>query len=381
MFYFLHLHKCAGSSFVDLAQSNGVKLFTPNGNGNPLNPLTGRRWAFWEWDEAEQRYLASSQHFGLIANERELGREHEFYEGVTYVVILRDPIERMLSHFEWRYRETLKGNRTTRDRAKAFTDYLQNHKSVWWAENYFVHAFTYSSGRNGAAARPAADLLGLAKQRLENFDHIFFVDRFDADVGAMHTYGWKPVERRLKSLTGGGPTRAGVREALLEFSDVWNKIRSRNEDDFDLYAHARTLADRRDRRQVPNRKFTVSRHERPESDRFEFLLYCAYEAHVLGESADSRMLLGEALQHAADDDLDGQSRETFVDTALARFAVPARAAVRPERQTARDQRVASKSAARAEKAQRKLEKKEKKEQRRAHKEAKAAKKARKAGGG
>jgi hypothetical protein len=155
MFYFLHLHKCAGSSFVDLAQSNGVKLFKPNGNGNPLNPLTGRRWAFWEWDEIEQRYFASSQHFGLIANERELGRDHEFYDGVTYVVILRDPIERMLSHFEWRYRDKLDGERTPRGRAEAFAEYMGNQKSVWWAENYFVHAFTHSSGRSGAAARPA----------------------------------------------------------------------------------------------------------------------------------------------------------------------------------------------------------------------------------
>jgi hypothetical protein len=371
MFYFLHLHKCAGSTFVDLAESNGVVLFKPNANGNPLNPLTGKRWAFWEWDEIEQRYLASSQHFGFIANERELGREHEFYEGVTYVVNLRDPIERMLSHFEWRYRDKFDSERSAHERAKAFVDYVGSHKSVWWAENYFVHALTHSSGKSGRTERPALDLLSLAKKRLENFDRIFFVDRFDSDVLAMKAYGWTPAERRLKSLSSDGAARASVRDALSEFPDMLKRILSRNEDDLELYAYARRIADERGRA-VPARRFTASRHERPESNRFEFLLFCAHEAHVLGRSAECRELLASARDLATPADLDGIERGAFVETAAARFASPVKAAARPARQAIKDERVATKSAARDAKKQRKLEKQEKK---REHKKAKAARKA------
>jgi hypothetical protein len=211
--------------------------------------------------------------------------------------------------------------------------------------------------------------------------HIFFVDRFDSDVGAMQAYGWSPGDRRLKSLAAGGVARGSVRDALRELEDVWKKLQAQNEDDFELYAYARKLADKRDHRQIPGRRFTASLRGRPESDRFEFLLYCAYEAHALGQPDDVRALLGQALRRASDEDLAGFDRGGFADAAIAAFASPAKAAPRPERQVARNERQAAKSAARGAKMQRKLQKKEKKEQKQAQKSAKAAKKARKAASG
>jgi hypothetical protein len=389
MFYFLHLHKCAGTTFVDLAKTSGVRLFKPNGNGNPLNPLTGRRFAFWEWDEREQRYFLSSRQYGLVANERELGRDHEFYEGVTYVVILRDPVERMLSHFEWRYRDTLDHDRSPKERARAFVDYVQSHKSVWWAENYFVHALTFSSGKSGQAQRGDAELFELAKKRLQNFEHIFFVDRFDSDVTAMQAYGWAAPERRLKSIGPEGTARSSVSAALEEFPDMHKKILARNEDDLELYAFARKLAAKRSPKDVPARKFTISRHERPESDNFEFNLFCAYEAHVGGKAEECRELLDLARSCGIPDEIEDIDAASYIATAVARFNAPKASPVRPARKAFKDGKVAAKSAERQAKLERRAAKQERKKLHQKDKVAKkdksakkdkAAKKARRAAG-
>jgi len=66
-------------------------------NGNPS--AGGIQIPFWEWEWAEQhKFLQQSEH-NFVANEHCIGQHFIIAEGIRYVTILRDPLDRTYSHF------------------------------------------------------------------------------------------------------------------------------------------------------------------------------------------------------------------------------------------------------------------------------------------
>ena len=182
MIYFLHISKCAGTSFVALARSN-LRLFTPSANGNPIDILHAKRLKFWRWTPAEQRYFLSSPAWDMVANERWMGESGEFFAGVSYVTILRDPIDRLFSAWQFTRNKEAQDESLGR-RGQKFAHFLQTDSSLQWRRNYLISALT---SRERARA---GNCLELAMRRLDRFDHVFLMENLAEDIVAMSREGW-----------------------------------------------------------------------------------------------------------------------------------------------------------------------------------------------
>ena len=234
MFYFLHITKCAGTSFIALARKN-VSLFRPGANGNPLNPLTSNRLRYWTWRPEEQRYLLSSDWFELIANENQLGVDHQFFAGVTYITILRDPLDRLFSEYQFRSRSPEKGI-PLEIRGRRFAAFLEN-RGVHWRRNTLVTALSHRGD-------PPRERLQLAKQRLLQFDHLFLTDTLSEDMETLARYGWRHLEVPWKNTPAGSENAAGwsvAREALRDHPKLLAQLTTEHEADLELYVFAQAL--------------------------------------------------------------------------------------------------------------------------------------------
>jgi hypothetical protein len=319
VFYFLHITKCAGTSFIALARKNAA-LFRPAANGNPLNPLTSNRLQFWTWGKEEQRYLMSSDLFGLIANENQLGPHHQFFEGVTYITILRDPLDRLFSEYQFRSRSPEKGV-PLEIRGRRFAAFLENDRGVRWRRNTLLTALSHRSG-------PPGERLQLAKQRLTQFDHIFLTDTLSEDIKGLAQYGWRHLEVPWKNTPAGPDSASGwsvAREALREHSKLLEQLTTEHENDLELYAFAKELvAGRRSGLTQPKRTPLCIDRKMPESNDFEFLLFCAYEAFRKGDRPNCLTLLRRAGGLPDAESVFNGGVENFVEHALERFSAPKR---------------------------------------------------------
>ena len=321
MFYFLHISKCAGSTFVELAGRNTTP-FRPNANGNPLNPLTGKRIPIWHWNSAEQQYLLSSPICGLIANENNLGHHVEFYERVVYVTILRDPIDRLFSYYQFNYGRPDK-DQPLEERGRKFAKFLKNKTGTEWRKNSLVTALTYPSRKKVTSSR-----LQLAKKRLAQFDHVFIMDNLAEQVSVLSQYGWAHLGVAWRKASQPGETASrwsAAREALARYPKVLERLMAQNEEDLELYAFARELAEQC--KSAPprlERLAAPSTRVMPESNHFEFLIFCAYETFLKKDTAHCLKLLRSAAEQPAAKPVKPGSAEDFIAFALDRFAAPER---------------------------------------------------------
>lgn len=322
MFYFLHISKCAGSTFVELAARNTI-LFRPNANGNPLNPLTGKRLAFWQWSPGEQQYLLSSPICGLIANENVLGRKMEFYEGVTYVTILRDPIDRLFSYYQFNHERPDK-EESLEDRGRKFAKFLRKDVGLGWRKNSIVSALTHPSRDEHSPRR-----LALAKERLAQFDHVFVMENLSEQVATLSEYGWSDLAVQWRKATQPGEAAfrwSAAREALKGHQKVADRLLAENEQDLELYAFARELAKQREtKRPKLQRLPTQPNRVVPDSTNFEFLVFCAYEAFLTGDAQRCAEILKAAASCSSVGVPKGKHDGDFVAMGLKRFAAPEQA--------------------------------------------------------
>ncbi len=319
MFYFLHITKCAGTSFIALARKN-VSLFRPGANGNPLNPLTSNRLQYWTWRQEEQRYFLSSDWFQLVANENQLGVDHRFFEGVIYLTILRDPLDRLFSEYQFRTRSPEKGV-PLEMRGRKFAAFLEHDHGVRWRKNTLVTALSHRGGS-------PRQRLQLAKQRLLQFDHVFLMDTLSENVKTLAQYGWGHVELPWKNTPAAPDNAAGwsvAREALRHHPKLLEQLTAEHELDLELYAFAKALATGQNASLPrPQRARRSDIGQMPESDNFEFLLFCAYEAFLKDDRPQSIALLGHAGNLREADEIFDGSADSFVEYALERFSAPKR---------------------------------------------------------
>jgi len=218
-FYFFHIHKCAGTSMVDIAARN-VRLAPGHRNGNLYN-AHGEKLLYWKWSEACRLSLLSDPAFDFIAQEGgpalpDLLERHD----VTSLVILRDPISRLLSHIGHRLRLTPK----TWDSEGVD---LGSWASRNWANNYFVRKL---SGQNPGKSPDLA--LQLAKENLAKFNFVFTAETFSRDVAILRKrFGWR-IGRTNSNVRGIGALSGSLTQQVKDDLFALNSL------DYELIEYA-----------------------------------------------------------------------------------------------------------------------------------------------
>jgi hypothetical protein len=316
MIYFLHISKCAGSSFIALARRN-ARLFQPNANGNPINPVSGERVKFWRWTPKEQHYFLSSPAWDLVANENQLGPRVKFLDGVSYVTILREPLDRLFSAWQFAVEKPGK-EEPLEERGRKYAQFLRAD-GLQWRRNYLLSTITYQERHNGR------ERLAIAKQRLEQFDHVFLMDTLAADVGAMAREGWTHLDLPWRNTAAPGEVSwSAARAALRDYPDLLQALIAHNQEDIELYDFACELVARRKTGRVELARDLAGEREMPDSDDFEFLVCCAYEAYLQNDEARCTEILGTAEKHPDASEVDIRMNKTLSEFALRRFGAPER---------------------------------------------------------
>lgn len=336
MIYFLHVSKCAGSSFIALARQN-VRLHIPNANGNPINLVSSERLKFWRWRPEEQRYFLTSNAWQLVANENQMGRHAEFFDGVSYVTILREPIDRLFSAWQFAIEKPDK-EEPLEERGRKFADFLRNG-GLTWRRNYMLGTLTYQDRQN------PRERLELGKQRLAQFDHVFLVESLGTDIKAMAKEGWTELDLPWRNTAAPGEAAwSAARAALADHPDLLQSLTEAHAEDLELFAYARELVERR-KTEPPVLKRTGGGERRmPDSDDVEFVVSCAYEAFVNGDQARCEQLLAVAETLPDADEINIRKCRNLSEFALKRFNAPDRAE-KEHRRKAREKKLAAKATA------------------------------------
>jgi len=335
MFYFLHVSKSAGSSFISLARNN-LSLYSPNANGNPINLITGERLKFWKWSEAEQQHFLSSPHWQLVANENQMGREAYFFENVVYITIVREPLDRLFSAWQFAIEKPAK-DEPLDERGRKFARFLRRDGGLEWRRNYLLSTVMYQD-RDHPRER-----LELAKERLAQFDHVLLMENLGNDVRALARNGWTDLDLPWRNTAAPGEADwSAARAALKAYPDVLEKVTEANEHDIELYKFARELVERR--KSEPPRLERIPGKQRriPHSKNFEFIVTCAYEAHLQGDEAGRAKLLDRAAALPEASEIASQ-RRNFLEFALRRFDAPKRAE-KEHRRKAREKKAQARAA-------------------------------------
>src|SRR5262249_40138776 len=124
--------------------------------------------------------------------------------------------------------------------------------------------------------------------------------------------------------------------------DVLERLIEANQQDVELYDYACDLVQRR--KSEPPKLDRVPAVERrmPESDNFEFIVTCAYEAHLSGDEARRAELLERAAGMPEAEEIERQ-RRNFVEFAMRRFNGPERAE-KEHRRKAREKKAKARAA-------------------------------------
>ncbi|MEO1469595.1 MAG: hypothetical protein AAFV86_11085 [Pseudomonadota bacterium] len=239
--YFLHIHKAAGSTIVRLAERNGRTLFPDHRNGNPF--CDGQLIEFWNWPLARQQAWMTSGRFDFFANETAIGSEMPSPLLVDYITVLRDPIDRVHSHYVHERADLLRNPKRFQNTAKErvgdgdFASFVRDHCfETYWASNYIVKQF---SDRNYRRAATEADL-DLAIERVGKFACVMFLDRLAEDVHQLARLGFTDLD--IDAARAGTRNGASAREALADSPEALAKLEAANALDMRFIDHCRRHA-------------------------------------------------------------------------------------------------------------------------------------------
>jgi hypothetical protein len=289
--------------------------------------LRGKRLKFWRWAPAEQRYFLSSPAWDMVANERWMGEAVKFFAGVSYVTILREPIDRLFSAWQFGLDKPSR-EEPLESRGQRFAQFLQGDGGLGWRRNYLLSKLLWPE-HTGDGNR-----LELGMRRLDQFDHVFLTENLASDIAAMSREGWSHLE--LPWRNAGAPGNAGwsaAREALKDHPDLLAGLIRENQDDVELYAYAQSLAERRKANEVRPAREPAGEREMPPGSNLDFLVCCAYEAHLMKDEARCLELLGQAESHFRAKRIDIGSARNLTEFALLRFRQPRRVLQQHVRQT------------------------------------------------
>jgi len=202
--YYMHTHKSGGSTLCALAGANGMAV-NLQGNCQEMD-ANGQRVDWWRRSALEQSEVFRSSPHEFLANEDNPFLSPPLPGAILYVITIRQPLDRILSHF----RHHRKDHKLTN---YSFSTFAASWPPAdYWASNWYVQllgggaasADPESSGPRDARGRSGcfgngaqcgAESLGAALARLEGyFSAVLLTDsELHFRVGGLllrQTLGW-----------------------------------------------------------------------------------------------------------------------------------------------------------------------------------------------
>jgi hypothetical protein len=170
LIWFMHFHKCAGTSIVHLFKKNGYKLYENNANGNPLDENSDVI-ELWKYDQLELSSFIDRCHgsgVGFVATEWGVP-DIDFLssrEDIVLVTVLRDPYARFVSNFRF---DVKNGFTDSTD----FNSYLNNGDGLYTADNYYTRMLS----SKGCGESLSSSDLDTSVAMLKKFDHVATVEK------------------------------------------------------------------------------------------------------------------------------------------------------------------------------------------------------------
>ena len=257
-----HIHKCAGSSMCSLASRNQETMTGFQMDGHNCNNCgdTCRIGSTAEVcgnnEDTRCSYrggkgdISCEQRAEIAADSTFMGQErfvdNATCEGVTYGIMLREPLDRLISNTK--YARTY-GWKATSDEVVDLvtpgtpvdvdsdcTNCFTVERTTFAYDNMFTRTLIGESGLYLAAGDVTREHLEEAKQRLSSYHVVTILDNFDNETAQLtESFGWK--------VTSLGDANAGKEEEEPVFSDEQlETLRTANALDYELYCFGRSLA-------------------------------------------------------------------------------------------------------------------------------------------
>lgn len=246
--WFQHLHKCAGSSVIEGARTNGLKFYPWHANGNPKDE-SGKELELWNYTSAElAAFLDHVRNLSVSFIATEWGgpcfRTLHEQADVRVVTVIRNPLARMRSNY---YYDISAGF----SQASCIEDYVGSAGN-WTQHNYYTRIFSRHTGDSEVTDEDFEK----ARDAMALIDDVF-LQNSDLDSNVTNRLGWK------NDLTRRNKTPKGVNVRMLAWSlrngnwrGVWRSLtasrkisekfkedfKERNRYDLRLYEIARKVA-------------------------------------------------------------------------------------------------------------------------------------------
>ncbi|MFC3886617.1 sulfotransferase family 2 domain-containing protein [Bacillus songklensis] len=208
-----------------------IYLHIPKTGGQTLKAIIKKQypndkvWRFHKDGKTKQLVRDPDQYLCLIGH-RNFGIHRHLNKPSTYITMLRDPIERVISIYYYLLRSP-GHNLYNKVKDISFGDFVFDKRFQRQTENLQTLFISGTSSND----------LSTAKNNLrEYFSVVGIMERFDESLFLMsQEFGWENIEYEKKNVTQNRPSREQFPKEVID------TLKKKNELDFELYEYGKEL--------------------------------------------------------------------------------------------------------------------------------------------
>ena len=227
---YLHVPKAAGTTLGTIIDQN-----YPSSAIFHVSTASGQ-----SVEDLKKLPEADRSRFDVVQGHFPFGIHQHLPRAATYITLLRDPVERLISHYHFVLRtpEHYLYEPVTR-KGMTLEDYVMSDVSPE-LDNGQIRMLS-GVGRTLPIGQCSPELLERAKQNIDrHFSIVGVAERFDETLGLLRReFGWKNFDYQRQNVTRDRPAAASLDNKTIE------SIRARNSLDMELHALANTLLEQR----------------------------------------------------------------------------------------------------------------------------------------